>query len=545
MNVTLLAPIALAGLAVPLLIYLIHWLYGSRRRLRVPAIFLWADLPYSSAGRSRRRWPPITALLLLQLLAAVLATLALARPAMPTDPPRHVALILDASASMQATDVAPTRFDAARARALDRLQGVRPADLVTVIRAGREASAPSSGTPDSARSAINSMQPGLTPSAIREALALASTRVAQTPERRGEIVLITDGAFSPPQTPGLLAAPVEVVGVGGGSDNAAVTALNVSLDPNGRGQTAFVEITNEADHPARAATRLLGDGTLLDERQVDIGPRGRARLSIPLPMDVRRVSVRLQGKDALGLDDTMDTFAPGGPPRDVQLIGRISDGVRRAVEAVPSLRVRPDSQTPDARPPDLTVLQANLPTQLPAGPLLLINPPSNSGRLSGLGLGSGARVLPSHPLLQSLDLTALQEESPSVSTVPGWARVVFGTLQGPLVMEGRLEGHPTVALTFDPTISGLEKSLAFPLLISNASAFLVNQADTPPSATTETFDRQESDIAPRPLPTFSSVAPTAKVDGGPRFDLADEWPWVLGATLVVLGFEWLVFARRG
>ena len=52
---------------------------------------------------------------------------------------------------------------------------------------------------------------------------------------------------------------------------------------------------------------------------------------------------------------------------------------------------------------------------LSAGPLLLIDPPSNSGRLLGVGLGSSARIQPGHPLLQGLDLVTLQDEAPSVS----------------------------------------------------------------------------------------------------------------------------------
>ncbi|HET6316725.1 MAG TPA: BatA domain-containing protein, partial [Chloroflexota bacterium] len=116
-----LAPIALVALLVGPAIYLVHLLHGSRRRVRVPALFLWADLPRATAGRRRRQWPPLTLLLALQIMAGILAALALARPALSSDPPRHLALIVDASASMQATDVSPTRFEAARQMAVQRL----------------------------------------------------------------------------------------------------------------------------------------------------------------------------------------------------------------------------------------------------------------------------------------------------------------------------------------------------------------------------------------------------------------------------------------
>jgi Ca-activated chloride channel family protein len=541
--VTLLAPLALAALLVPLAIYLVHWFFGSRRRLRVPAIFLWADLPQASTGRSKRRWPPITLLLLLQLLAATLAAFALARPATPSEPPRHLALILDASASMQATDVAPTRFDAARARAIDRITTMRPTDIVSLIRAGREARLVVSGAPDAARSALSTAKPGAAGAAIREALALASSQLAATPERRGQIVILTDAAWPAPEPVGPLAGAVDVVAVGGGSDNQAVSGVSVRMDPSGRSQTALVELANQADRAVRVPIRLTADGAPLDERQVDIQPRTRARLSIPLPADARRVAVRLLGRDSLPLDDSVETIAPGGPPRDVLLLGRGSDGLRRALESVPSLRVR----TADSpAPPELTVLEGSLPPQLPAGPLLLVDPPASSGRLLGVGLGSGARVQQAHPLLQGLDLGALQNETPAISGVPGWARVVFGSVQGPLIMEGRLEGRPTVALTFDPRISGLEKSLAFPLLISNATTFLLNQADAP-ATVAEPFDPAESDIAPRPIPSFSSsVVPVVASDGtNAHPELTEQWAWLLAAVLVVLGAEWLVFARRG
>jgi len=568
--VTLLAPLALVALLAPAAIYLVHWFFGSRRRRRVSAIFLWADLPRSSTGRSRRRWPPLTLLLLLQLLGAVLAALALARPATPSDPPRHVALVLDASGSMQATDVAPTRFDAARARGIERLATLRPSDLVSVVRAGTEATLLASGAPDAVRGALAAALPGPGGAAIREALDLASSQVAATPERRGEIVLLTDAAWPPLDPIGPLAASVEVVAVGGGSENQAITTLNVRMDPGGRGQTAFVELANLADHAVRIPMQLTADGAPIDERQVDVAARTRARLSIPLPVDARHITAHLLGHDALALDDVAEALAPGGPPRDVLVLGRAADSLGRALESIPSLHVRPPATVPVAgrpsTPPDLTVLVGTLPSQLPPGPLLLVDPPSTSARLLGVGLGTGARVDDAHPLLRGLDLAALQGETPSIAGVPGWAHVVLGTVDGPLVMEGKLEGRPVVALTFDPAVSGLEKSLAFPLLISNATSYLLDQAETGPVLTTP-FDPAESDIAPRPIPSFtpglgaprpavgapgsgvSTGSGGANADGGSGSvtgsPVAEHWQWLLAAALLMLGAEWLVFARRG
>jgi von Willebrand factor type A domain/Aerotolerance regulator N-terminal len=536
---TLLLPLALAALAVPLAIYVIHWLFGARRRLRVPAVFVWADLPRVQMGRSKRRPPPLSLLLLLQLLAAAAAVFALARPAIPSPPARHVALILDASASMQATDVGPNRFEAARQLAAHRLDSLLPTDQVSLIRAGKDASLLTSGSPSAVRQALNATQPGQTAPAIREALALASTRVADTPRMQGQIVLVTDVAWPAPDNIGPLAAPVEVVPTGGGSNNQSITTLVVRMDPSGRGQTAFVELANQSDQSARVALQLAADSAPLDRRQVDVGARGRVQLSIPLPSDAHRISARLLGQDALPLDDQLDTLAPGGPRRDVDLLGRVSPGLQRAIESIPALHVRTADST---TPADLTVLAGVLPGQLPPGPLLLVDPPPNSARLLGVGLGSGARVNAGDPLLQGLDLAALQEETPSIGGVPGWAHVVLGNQQGPLLMRGTLEGHPVVSMTFDPSVSGLEKSLAFPLLVSNATSYLLAQAESPATGpTVEPFDRAESDIRPRPLPTFTSVPPP---DLSVDTPFSERWPWLAAGALAFLGLEWLVFARR-
>jgi len=243
-------------------IYLVHWFFGSRRRLRVSAIFLWADpAPVVDRPLAAPLAAADPAACSCKLLGAVLAVLALARPATPSDRPRHVALVLDASGSMQATDV---RADPLRRRARPRPgppqhpAAVRPGDASSALDARpRYWSAARL-----MRRAERLPRPSPTRVGPRSARRspLRRARLPRPPDRRGEIVLLTDAAWPPLDPIGPLAAPVDVVAVGGGSENQAITTVNVRMDPTGRGQTAFVELANMADHAARIPMRLTADG---------------------------------------------------------------------------------------------------------------------------------------------------------------------------------------------------------------------------------------------------------------------------------------------
>jgi Ca-activated chloride channel homolog len=112
-----LAPILLAGLLlVPALLGLYLW--AQRRRTRYAVRFTNLDLLANLAPRRpawRRHVPPA-----IYLAAVAALVLGLARPTMVVATPREdatVLLTIDVSGSMQATDVAPTRLDAARSAA--------------------------------------------------------------------------------------------------------------------------------------------------------------------------------------------------------------------------------------------------------------------------------------------------------------------------------------------------------------------------------------------------------------------------------------------
>ena len=125
-------PWALATLAlVPLLI----WLY--RRNLKPPArtAALHPDLALlaraAGKGRGRRHWPAA-----LYLGAIALGLLALARPtfAVPeANPQAAIMLALDVSRSMQARDIEPSRFEAARSAVRTFVEGLPSGTQVGLV----------------------------------------------------------------------------------------------------------------------------------------------------------------------------------------------------------------------------------------------------------------------------------------------------------------------------------------------------------------------------------------------------------------------------
>jgi Ca-activated chloride channel family protein len=114
---TFAAPAMLLGLLlIPLAI--LFYLWAQRRRARYAVSFTNLDLLANLIPKSpawRRHVPPV-----FYLLAITGLLLALARPSMVVPVPREeatVVLAMDTSASMRATDVDPTRLDAAKAAA--------------------------------------------------------------------------------------------------------------------------------------------------------------------------------------------------------------------------------------------------------------------------------------------------------------------------------------------------------------------------------------------------------------------------------------------
>jgi Ca-activated chloride channel family protein len=200
---TFATPFLLWGLLLIPLAGLVY-LWSQRRRIKYAARFtnldLLANVVAASPGR-RRHLPPVFAL---AALAALLV--ALARPQMVVAVPRDqatVVLAMDNSASMTATDVEPTRLDAAKSAASSFLDKLPARFRVGLVSFSSGASMLHEPTED--REAVSSSLEGLQSkvgTAIGDAI-LASVQLApeedpQAPDTKPlfAVLLLSDGANS-------------------------------------------------------------------------------------------------------------------------------------------------------------------------------------------------------------------------------------------------------------------------------------------------------------------------------------------------------------
>lgn len=475
---TFLFPAALWLLALIPVVFVLHLLRASAERRIIPSTFLWRNLGRDPEVARRWRPPRLTLLLLLQLLAIAAAAFALASPRVTAPPGRHLVLVLDASGSMLATDEAPSRFDEAVRRARAVLARLSPTDVVSIVRAGPgPQTIATTIEPLTAQAKLAEIKPGAGQAAMREALFVASDLARRTSDRATEMDVLTDGAFVDPGDLSGLGVATHFDIVGKESANRAITGLSVARQPGGTGkQSALVKVANYGDRPVRVTLNLFVDDVAYDKRDVDVNGKAGAVATFDVPAGTRRVAARLNGGDVMPSDDYAEVSVDTGFVRRVLLVTAKPEAMLRALRAIPDLRV--DTVTPDkydGSGAEIVVLDGVLPQPLPSGQLIVVNPPASQQFLPIQGERQSIQFSdfdPRHPLLQAIDLSAVRLAKATPFQTPSWARVVAEAPAGPLILEGKESGREVVALGFEPTASGLDRMIAFPLLVANAVSFL-------------------------------------------------------------------------
>lgn len=520
-----------AGLRLLLLIPVIVLLYMVRSRYRrrwVSSTMLWRSVRRDLEARQRLRLPPLSLLMLLQLLAVAVSATALAKPALPAQDRTHLVILLDVSASMQATDVAPSRFQAALRRAHQAIQQTRPGDQISLVQVGASPALVASGTESTEiLASLDHLQPGAASADVVGALELAESLIRET-GGQGSVLLLSDGAFGASFRPPALGVPVDFRPIGVSGDNLGITAVDVrpDLDASGR-WGAFARVSNFGEGQVEVAAVATADGLLLDTRQLRLAPRISSELAFALPAGAQTFSLEIDGGDPLPADDRVEVRIDTPQSRKVLLVSSDPGPIEKVLESLPGLNVstvQPDSYA-SAGEADLVILDGFVPETLPDTDLLIINPPVGAPGLATHPLAAESpvlRSLRSSPLVASVDLQSLRLGQMVRLDVPQWAHAVAEGPSGPLILQGYRSGRKAVIFSFDWFLFDLPRMQAFPLLLSNAISEL-NPLSLP-----RTVQPGES-VLVRPL-ADASEATVQMPDGSHRQISLAEGAYSLGET---------------
>lgn len=601
---TLLLPLALLGLLTLPAILLLHLLRNRRQELPISSLRLWQGLQRARSGGLPRHIP-LSLLLLLQLLIAVALTLALARPALSfvLGTPTHTAFILDVTTSM----LADNGFEQGRQLIHDQLVNLREGDSVAVVSLGPQPEillAGSGAQKNTLLLALDNVVAGVTGGNLSGALSLANGLIE--PDRTNRIVIITDGQFAvaPEQLPAAL-APVEWQFVGPGpAANQALFDVSSRPLPNGD-QRIFARVVNYSDAPVRRTLRLLADGQPVAEALVEIAAEADATRLWTLPASAQTAAVEIVEADALPADNRADLFLASQTIRRVLLVSDSPEVLARAFAAQPGVELTVAATLPpESGGFDLLVLDGLPPalTAWPRGNVLAINPPPRQPLVESAGLARAVRptAASAAPLLAGLDWSGVYFQRVLNSTLPEWATLDLAGASGdesvPLIFHGAPhKGANVMVWTFDLAASNLPSRLALPLLTARTldallapalpavvslgqpvslpgnfsvevpdghRLFLESAAETQFTRTrqpglyriyndnnelvagfaVQTGSPEESNLGrvvePAPVAVQASSAPNIQTD------LAEYWPWLASAALLLLLAEgWLAWRK--
>ncbi len=475
--------------AIPGLLAL-YFLRLRRPVRQVSSTQFWrTDRSERDANSFFRRWRP-TRQLWLQLLALVAVAVALARPAIlePRGGGARVILVLDRGVTMQATDVAPSRFERARADALARVDALAAGQEAMVIGAGPRTRVAAHFTDDKGvlRKAVGGLTPADAPADLANALRVAVAHAE--PLGAADLVLFTDRAWPDLVDPRLAAALrglkgrvrlslVEPAGARAGV-NVGITAMEVRARYDQPSMhELFVALANTSDREATFTLAIRQDGALIHAEAVQLAPKVKRSFVIPVEAGGGgRLEARLDLPDDLAVDNVAYAVVPAPVRLEVALVTRGNAFLEKAIAADPRLRlsvVSPDDY-PGPAAFDVVVFDEWVPERLPAGRYLFVNaaPPSLVQRL---GTVEGPTVLEwerTHPVLRHVDLSqVLIREALKVRPLTG-ARTLVESSLTPLVLAYDGDGVRWVFLGFDVRKSDFPLRIGFPLFVSNAARWL-------------------------------------------------------------------------
>jgi Ca-activated chloride channel homolog len=537
------------------LIVVMYILKLRRKDVVVSSTYLWRQVIRDVQANAPFQKLRKNLLLLLQLIIAALVILALARPLWRTFGigGRNIVLIVDTSASMRATDVAPTRLDAAKQVAYDLINGMKPGDLTMVLSASSRPEAATGFTADRTelRRAVDGLKPHDTPTNMRDALNLAADLVASRNNGdNGRIELVSDGGFEAQEsanggTPeytltnlNLGKTHVAFHPIGKGHDNVGIIAVDFRRNLGSEKTVQLLVVTHNYSAQAKKFNEEIyarddqGQENLVEAHEVSLasGAESTEPYDILEPDSPRPMRVHLDLTDDLPADNDAALILKPRKTLKVLLVGPENLFLQNALQVDPGVQLGKSATYPgdkEAKPFDVVVFYTAAPAKLPEGNYLFLH--CTSDQCPVKVNGSEENVAPAdwdkeHPALRYVDFGSNRFQEALKASPLGWGREIAVAESGSLIVAGEKDKMRALFVGFDLDKSRFPLTVAFPIFMSNSVRWLGTGGDD-----SERGQVHTGDTITIPAPPEAGTLTVTRPDGSKRSVTVGERD---GATFV-------------
>lgn len=474
-------PYALWFLGLIPLFIIIHNLRSKRKQVAVTNLFLWRELiAVTSRGFRIRRLILRNLSLFLQILMVILATLALANPVSyaPSLNKGDIILVFDTSASMKTLTGSGTRFERAKAKALELIDELQTGSRMLIIEASSEPKITSRFLEDKGklREVINMLQPTDAPGRIMKTLYTALAFV--DPAKDDSLVVITDGSGGQWRNISTINEKIRPILITGGTNNVGITKFEFRQELDSENAyEIMLELKNFNSHPILCPVHISLDGTTVLQKTIGLSSLGKRLLIFPYyGLIAGTAEAHLHVDDDFPTDNTAYSVLSTSQDIWVLLVSKGNYFLEALLQAYPNVLVNsvndvyPDSWERQVKGHDIVIIDQTPFPAVEKGNLFIIDSFSPSLPLSKIGQVDQPQILDwdqNNPLMADLDFRGLQIASASMVKADKTLKPLLESPQTGLIYTFQKQGLRAVFVGFDIGRSDLPLRIAFPVMMSN------------------------------------------------------------------------------
>ncbi len=467
-------PLGLLGLLGVPVIILLYLLKQKHEDYTVSSLYLWQNALQDVEANAPWQRLKKNILMLLQILAVILLAFILSEPMLKSDVDQHGAIILvmDCSLSMQSADMKPSRFEAAKADAMELVQSSESGTSFSLIA--------SDHTPYVILHKVTDKN-----KVLQELEDLTVNDTAE--DREGTVELVnsllrdhpdaTVSWFSDGRNPA--SDPnIRYYSYNRNGDNYAVTLLTQRKLQSGQGMTALSRVANFSHQDAELDVSLYTDGRVFDARRVAVkAGESESLYWTELPVDVLKLECRIDTPDVLEKDNSAGLMVYSEQVGKVLLATEKNLFLEKVLGLIPGIELYRTNLTDveELTGYDLYLFDGELPEQLPEdGHIMVFNPPEHEYFVSeGFSEYTGVRSTDHNlfsDLKQSLTFSAMKT---NLFKLPEWGNPILENDEGIIAFEGFPDKRHMMVFGFDLHETNLPVQPFFPVIITRAVQELI------------------------------------------------------------------------